>query len=148
MNGPGSPAAAPPPPLPPAPPVNPADSVKAPAIIMIVLAGLGGAVSALFLVLNILGVAVGSTSAMQDERIAQYVSGGCGIAFLAASIVLDVLVLLGGMKMLKLQSWGLALAAAIVCLVPCYWSCCGLGLIPGIWGLIVLLKPEVKAAFR
>jgi hypothetical protein len=32
-------------------------------------------------------------------------------------------------------------------MIPCISPCCLLGLPIGIWALVVLLKPEVKAAF-
>lgn len=38
--------------------------------------------------------------------------------------------------------------AAILAMIPCVSPCCLLGLPLGIWALIVLLKPEVKAAFQ
>ncbi len=33
-------------------------------------------------------------------------------------------------------------------MIPCVSPCCLLGLPLGIWALIVLVKPEVKAAFQ
>ena len=52
----------------------------------------------------------------------------------------------GAMKMKALESWGVALAANIVAMIP-LCACCLIGLPVGIWGLVVLLKPEVKEAF-
>lgn len=60
---------------------------------------------------------------------------------------LDAFVLFGSIKMLRLQSYGLAMAACIAALLPCQ-CCCLLGLPFGIWGLVVLNKPEVKAGFN
>jgi hypothetical protein len=51
------------------------------------------------------------------------------------------LTITGGLKMMKLQSWGLALTAAILAVIPCN-SCCCISLIPGIWALIVLSKQK------
>ena len=56
-------------------------------------------------------------------------------------------VLMGGLKMNKGQSHGLAFGACIVSFIPYVSGCCCLGLIFGIWGLIALSKPEVKEAF-
>jgi hypothetical protein len=55
-------------------------------------------------------------------------------------------VLFGAIKMLRLQSRGLAIAASIVAMLPCQ-CCCLLGLPFGIWALVVLNKPEVKSQF-
>ncbi len=52
----------------------------------------------------------------------------------------------GALKMRNLQSYGVAMAAAIVSLLPCT-SCCCVSLPVGIWALVVLMKPEVKASF-
>jgi hypothetical protein len=59
---------------------------------------------------------------------------------------LNGFVLFGAIKMLRLQSHGLAMAASIVAMLPCQ-CCCLLGLPFGIWALVVLNKPEVKSQF-
>ena len=55
----------------------------------------------------------------------------------------------GAYKMLVVSGRGWAVASAVVALVPC---CTGyasvVGLPAGIWTLIVLNQPDVKAAFR
>lgn len=52
----------------------------------------------------------------------------------------------GAWSMLKLKSWGLALAGAILALVPC--SCCCIVSMPiGIWALVVLLDKDVRRSF-
>ncbi|RKG66085.1 hypothetical protein D7V80_21075 [Corallococcus sp. CA054B] len=72
--------------------------------------------------------------------------------FLALSalpgICLNGLVVFGAWKMKNLQLHGLALTVSIICCIPCCGPGWGLGLIPGIWSLVVLNRPEVKAAFR
>ncbi len=57
------------------------------------------------------------------------------------------LLVFAGSQMLKLKSWGLAVTASIVAMIPC-WCCCILGVPVGIWALIVLLDKDVKAAFQ
>ncbi|MFP2897025.1 hypothetical protein [Corallococcus sp. 4LFB] len=63
-------------------------------------------------------------------------------------LCLNGLVVFGAWKMKNLQLHGLAMAVAIICCIPCCGPAWGLGLIPGIWSLVVLNRPEVKAAFR
>jgi hypothetical protein len=42
-----------------------------------------------------------------------------------------------------------AVIASVAAMLPCTVSCCCiLGLPVGIWSLVVLMKPEVKQAFR
>ncbi len=60
----------------------------------------------------------------------------------------NIVMLIGALKMMKVQSWGFALAAAILVMLPCGSCCCFLGIPLGIWCIILLNKPEVKAAFR
>jgi hypothetical protein len=55
-------------------------------------------------------------------------------------------VLFGAIKLLRLQNFGLVMAAVIVAMLPCQ-CCCLLGLPFGIWALVVLNKPEVKSQF-
>ena len=67
---------------------------------------------------------------------------------LALGLVVNTVILVGGHKMMKLQSWGLALASAILVMLPCGSCCCLIGLPIGIWTIIQINKPEVKSAFR
>lgn len=57
-------------------------------------------------------------------------------------------IIFGALKMRNLESWGIALAASVVSIVPCTTPCCCTGMPIGIWALIVLLNSDVKAAFR
>ena len=61
-------------------------------------------------------------------------------------ILLGVLLILGGCRMLRLQSHGLAITASILALLPCHPASI-LGMVFGIWSLVVLNRPEIKAAF-
>jgi len=63
------------------------------------------------------------------------------------SFIANILILIGALKMRKCQSYGLAMTASILCIL-CDWGCCCLGIGAGIWAIVVLSKPEVKAVFR
>ena len=55
----------------------------------------------------------------------------------------------GALRMKQLRSYNFAMTAAIIAIVPCTtYICCILATPLGIWALVVLMKPEVKAAFR
>jgi len=56
------------------------------------------------------------------------------------------IVFLGASKMKNLESFGYAMTACIIALLPCHY-CCMLGIPFGIWGLIVLNRADVKSAF-
>ena len=68
-----------------------------------------------------------------------------GLVFLG--LPASILLILGGVKMRQLRSYGLVYLAAIVALVPLgpQWP---ISLPMGIWALTVLGRPEVKAAFE
>lgn len=57
------------------------------------------------------------------------------------------LVLIGAIHMYRLRGYGLAMAAAIISLLPCT-GCCILTLPIGIWALVVLNDPIVKSSFE
>lgn len=66
------------------------------------------------------------------------------------SLLASVLPIAGGIRMLSLKSYALGLCGAICAAIPCMsiTACCGLGEGIGIWAIVVLLNPEVKAAFQ
>jgi hypothetical protein len=65
----------------------------------------------------------------------------------ALSGVFGLLILVGGVKLMNLSGTGLPITASILAMIPCTSSCCCLiGLPAGIWALIVLNRPDVRAA--
>jgi hypothetical protein len=72
-----------------------------------------------------------------------YIWGGGAVLF-------ALVILLGGVRMFALKSYGLAVTAAVLaCLPICSCTgCCGFGEVAGIWAFIVLMNPDVRAAFR
>ncbi|MBI2930825.1 MAG: hypothetical protein HYY16_04175 [Planctomycetes bacterium] len=131
-------------PPPPGSPFDAADAVRFPAVCLMVVAALGAA----FVLLLLLSHVVGMTwpNELGDPR-EQFMEGAAGVLFQVLSLIIDVLVFLGGLQMMRLRSYGLAMTACILTLIPCSWSCCILGLPFGLWGLIVLSKEEVRRAF-
>ncbi len=80
-------------------------------------------------------------------RMIQMSSGGVGVVVNFIGIAIGVVIILGALKMKKLESREWAMASAILAIVPCE-LCCIVGLIFGIWSLVVLNKPEIRSAFR
>ena len=66
----------------------------------------------------------------------------------AVSLGMTILILIGAHQMRTRRSWGWALGGTIAAMTPCLNLIFLLGLPLGVWILIVLFKPEVKAAFR
>jgi hypothetical protein len=93
-------------------------------------------------------------NAKQMEQVQQFQQMGMniGIGLVIGLTIIGILgallILIGGLKMKNAQSYGLALTASIVAVIPCVSPCCLLGIPFGIWALVVLNNPDVKAAFR
>jgi len=64
------------------------------------------------------------------------------------SIAISGLIMYAGQRMRLLRSYTLVVTAAILAIVPCISPCCCIGIPVGIWVLVILFKPEVKAAFQ
>ena len=123
------------------------DQLKGPAIGLMATAGIGAAFQLLGLVLNLMGVGMGAL-AQGNQDIPSMLSGGIGAVFSVIGLIMAVVVFMGASKMKNAESYGFAMAAAIIAMIPCLGPCCLLGLPFGIWALVVLMKPEVKAAFQ
>ena len=68
------------------------------------------------------------------------------LAFIG-SLVIGILMIIGALKMMRLESHRWAVTASILALLPCS-PVSLLGLVAGIWSLIVLNRPGVAAAFE
>lgn len=137
------------------PETNAQQQVSTPAILLMV----AGALSGLYALVSIVRAAVSKQELprqlLDDPNFAPYrdmterlTSTGAGVLFGLIGLGLSSLIFFGGLKMKNLESYGLAMAAAILAIIPFCNPCYCVGIPGGIWALIVLAKPEVKAAFR
>jgi len=128
-------------------------AVNAPALALMIVAGLG----ALFALYTMFAgnsqvfdalkpLVANNPQALEQLEQAQSRSGGIQWRGLI-NVAIAGFVLFGALQMRQVKSYGLAMAASIVALVPCLGPCCCLGIPFGIWSLVVLAKPEVKAGF-
>ncbi len=62
-------------------------------------------------------------------------------------LIIGGLCIFGALQMKNASSYGWSMAACIISIIGMNFCCC-LSTPVGIWGLIVLLKPDVKAAFN
>jgi len=127
--------------------VDPQDAVKNPATFLLVVGGIGVLVALISLLMNLLGAGLGAAGG-GDQAAGAMLSGGIGIVFAILGAIGSVVVILGSLKMKNLENYGLSMAAAIIAMLPIASGCCLLGLPAGIWCIIVLMKPEIKAAFK
>lgn len=59
----------------------------------------------------------------------------------------DILVLLGAYQMRRCKSYGMAMTAAVLSVIPCLAPCYCIGMPFGIWALVALRKPGVRESF-
>jgi hypothetical protein len=131
--------------------------VSGPAIGLIVTGILSLAISLLSLVMH-LTVVLGlrSVQAMPSPSpqfqqlfsVLNSLNGPLGLVSDAFSLTMGTLITLGAFKLKNLQSYTFAYTMSILAMIPCFSPCCLLGLPFGIWALVVLSKPEIKAQFR
>jgi len=129
--------------------------VQAPAIAMLVLwiisilYAVGGAIA------QMVGVTFGTMQQMPEDMpnfVIQMQALTKNPAVIASSTFLSVgmgvVAIIGAIKMMKLQSYGLAMTAAVLTVIPCFGSCCCfIGIPIGIWAMVVLNKDYVKSQF-
>lgn len=127
--------------------------VGPPAITLMVIAGIAIAWQLLSVGLNLFGVGLGAMAANNNNggggppAAQMMMHGGISIAVGLLGVVIQGVILAGAVKMQKLESYGLAMTAAILSMLPCS-ICCLVGMPVGIWALVVLNDPYVKNSFR
>jgi hypothetical protein len=116
----------------------------------IALASISGLLICVFLLDLILfatGMPIGAASGVPPEMqdwIRPFTIAVCVFAALA-----NAFNVFAAIQMIRVRTWGLALAGCIVSAIPVTSSaCCILTLPFSIWAIVQLMKPEVRAAFR
>jgi hypothetical protein len=77
-----------------------------------------------------------------------HLPAGLSVIHLLVFLAANVVIFLGAARMRNLQNYGMSLTAAIVAVVPLSLCCCWFFMPLGIWCLVVLNDPYVKAVFR
>jgi hypothetical protein len=65
-----------------------------------------------------------------------------------ACVLISLLVLVAGIQMLRLKTYGFVFMGSILAMLDFGCGCCVLGAPIGIWSLIILCRPGVSAMFR
>jgi len=114
--------------------------VKIPATFMIVLS----AFSIMTLLIVLAASIVGNIPPEMEKTLIEY---DVNTETLIIVVLFNAIILAGAINMRKGRYYGLAMVASVLCIL-CNSSLYGLGLIAGVWSLVVLNKPEVKMEFR
>jgi hypothetical protein len=126
--------------------------VSAPAICMMVTGGLTLGFWLLSIVLGLLGMdnmnqrAFGANQSPEVQRAMQNMKGPMTTAIRLVGVAIGGFIIFGGIKMKKLESYGVCIAASIVAVLPCPF-CCLITLPFGIWSLVALSSADVKNYF-
>ncbi|MCD9187593.1 MAG: hypothetical protein LUM44_14330 [Pyrinomonadaceae bacterium] len=124
---------------------------KVPAIGLILIGSINALCGLLMLLsglLRLIGKVDDQIPTDEAQRLGYYMGTGFGYGLGFFSLILAPVIIYGGFCMLKGQKPGLAKTAAILAILPVSSCCFLLGIPFGIWALIVLRKPEVKAVFE
>jgi hypothetical protein len=125
------------------------DQVSGPSVGLLITGILGGVLSLIGLILNLVAAGIESVKAIRYiEGYADLAEGAAGVAFCFVGLLVAGFIIYASLKMKELTQWGLCVAASIIAMIPCISPCCIVGLPIGIWCLVVLTKPEVKTAFH
>ena len=122
-----------------------ADRVMGPANGLILTGSIGLALQTLGLTLRALSPVAPDPP---EADILLAVPGWVRVALILLGFAISAVVIIGGLKMKRLDSSGWATAGAILAMLPCLSPCCLMGFPFGIWALVVLNDPTVKSAFR
>lgn len=127
-------------------------AVKGPAIALIVTASIGLLYYAASGLITLLGGGAMFQQPVPPDlppQIRGFIEGMQGPFAGAINLVIaciNAFVIFGAIKLMRLQSFSIAMVACVVAMLPCQ-CCCLLGLPFGIWALVVMNKPHIKKWF-
>jgi len=129
---------------------NPRGEVTAPAVALMIVAGIAIAIGLLSLAVDLFLLLSGFVDMLEENNdgpVSKHTSIIIRSVWGLILVVASSYVFNGAIKMKNLQNNTTAKTAAIVALIPCLGPCCVLGIPFGIWALVVLSRPHVKDAF-
>jgi hypothetical protein len=125
------------------------DQIRLPAIMLIVIGGIDAVLALLWVLSVCYGLATGRTQAVMSAGGADYSAGYVTGELLGLVGVFGApLVLVGGIRMLLGRSYALSQSAAVLAMIPGVSCCFVLGIPAGIWALVTLHRPGIRAAFQ
>lgn len=124
--------------------------LRSPAVALICLGALNVISAVLLLLGRLANLIKGNERVITDEaeRLGYQTANIYFPLVSLLSIAAAPVIIVGGVQMLSARRYSLAILAAILAMIPFTSVCCLPGIAIGLWALIVLRNPEVKAAFE
>jgi len=123
--------------------------ISGPATGLLITGILGALLSVTGFIVTIIGTGISSIVVDHiPDRYEELIEGTVGIGISFVGILVAAFIIYASLKMKELTQWELSVAASVLAMIPCISPCCIVGLPIGIWCLVVLLRPEVRAAFH
>ena len=127
----------------------------APGLALTIVGGLGLVVMGIYGALTLIGLLTGAADLNprpemnEAERTGFYI-GAYGVIFtIFLNGLLQIVIIIGGVAMMRRKGRGLAYTACVMSVIPCLSSSlCLIGIPFGIWGLVVLADPNVRQVFH
>ena len=129
--------------------IDPAGQISGPSIGMIITGIVGGLFSLFALIALGIGLSLGSLWGGRDIGwYEDFYGGAIGMGSSFLGLLVAIFIIYAALKMKDLKQWNLSVVASVLAMIPCISPCCIIGLPIGIWSLVVLMRPDVKAAFK
>lgn len=141
---------------PPPPAVDARQALSVPSLLLILMGALGVAFSLLNVVMHatdgkmlvpLLDLAKDIPPELRRLTVESLKGSLFNYSTDALAVLANALTVFGALRMRAVRSYGLAVTGAVVAMVPGLGWCCCLGIPLGIWAIVTMSKPEVRAQF-
>jgi hypothetical protein len=114
---------------------------------LVAVAGLGLAISLYNFALSFGQAHVDPNAPEFVRQIQRSSVGPLATALQGGFAMLNLFIIICGVQMMRLQSWGLAVAGSVLAMVNLGSCCCAAGIPVGLWSLAVLMSPNTISIF-
>jgi len=122
-------------------------SLLAAAMALIAVAGVGLAFSLFNFALSFGEARVDPTAPPMVQEFQRGTVGPIATGMQGGFAMLNLFIIVCGVQMMKLKSWGMAVAGSVLAMLNFGSCCCAAGIPVGIWSLMVLMSPDVISIF-
>jgi hypothetical protein len=123
-------------------------SVLAAGMALIAVAGLGLAITTYNFAISFGAAHIDPNAPEFVRKIQEGAVGPVATAIQGGFMLVNLFIIICGVQMMKLQSWGMAVTGSILAMLNIGSCCCVVGLPIGIWSLMVLMSPDNISIFQ